>query len=170
MSTTKRPLLALLGAIGLLIATVSFATSASAAPYTSQPTLSVSTQTPAVGASLTVSGAGFAAGENVSLTLHTVVYNLGTATTDGSGSFTTTVTLPAGVSGTHTIVALGLGSGRSASITLTIGSGTAGGGGSNGGLPNTGAAVMGVGGLGLALLIGGGLMLLVGRRRSVSAI
>ncbi|MDT0262077.1 hypothetical protein [Jatrophihabitans lederbergiae] len=151
--------------VGLLLGALAFAASANAAPYTNQATISVSTQNPAVGGSLAISGDGFAAGETVSLTLHTQTYNLGSATTDVSGRFTATVTLPAGVSGAHTIVATGLSSGQTTSITITIGSSVS----SSGGLPNTGVAVLGVGVVGAALLIGGAAMLVVGQRRSASA-
>ncbi len=151
--------------VGLLLGALAFAASANAAPYTNQATISVSTQNPAVGGSLAISGDGFAAGETVSLTLHTQTYNLDSATTDVSGRFTATVTLPAGVSGAHTIVATGLSSGQTTSITITIGSSVS----SSGGLPNTGVAVLGVGVVGAALLIGGAAMLVVGQRRSASA-
>lgn len=154
--------------VGLLLGALAFAASANAAPYTNQATISVSTQNPAVGGSLTISGDGFAADETVSLTLHTQTYNLGSATTDVSGRFTATVTLPAGVSGAHTIVATGLSSGQTTSITITIGSSVSSSA-SSGGLPNTGVAVLGVGVVGAALLIGGAAMLVVGQRRSASA-
>jgi hypothetical protein len=166
---TKRSMSVLGAVVAVLVsAALSFAASADAAPYHKQPKLSVSTTTPAVGATITVTGTDYGANETVELTLHTAVYTLGSAHTDASGGFTTSVTLPAGVSGTHTLVGTGMTSGGVASVTLVIGgSGTGGTGGSNGGggLSNTGAAVIGVGALGITLLIAGGFMLVAGRRR-----
>lgn len=155
--------------IGTVFGVVVFAAASDAAPYISQPTLSVSTQNPTEGASLGVSGAGYGANEQVNLTLQSATYNLGSAMTDGSGSFSTTVTLPAGVTGTHTIVGVGATYADVASVGIVISAATGGGGGGGGGgLPNTGAAVMGLGGVGVALLLGGGLMLLAGKRRKVA--
>lgn len=154
-------------AVGFLLGALAFTAPANAAPYTNQATIAVSTQNPPVGGSLTISGEGFAAGETVSLSLHTQTYNLGSANADDSGRFTTTVTLPSGVSGVHTILATGLSSGQTTSITITIGSSVSSSAG--GGLPNTGVAVLGVGGVGAALLIAGAAMLVVGQRRSASA-
>lgn len=169
MKITRRSTSVLLAVVGLLTAVLASASSAGAAPYHKQPTLAVSTTTPAVGATITVTGADYGANETVNLTLHTATYNLGSAQTDANGGFTTSITLPAGVSGTHTLTGTGMTSHGVASVTLVIGgSGTGAVGGSSGGgggLSNTGAAVIGAGALGISLLIGGLLMLLAGRRR-----
>jgi hypothetical protein len=159
-----------LASLAALIAMLGFATSASAAPYANQATLSVSTTNPAVGGTLTVSGSGYAAGETVNLTLESASVSLGSAVANASGDFTTSVTLPSGFSGQHTIVGTGATSGESASVVICIGScGTSGSAssGGGGGLAITGVAVAVIGGLGVLLLIGGGLMLLAGRRRTV---
>jgi hypothetical protein len=157
-------------ALAALFAVLGLATSASAAPYSNQATISVSTTNPAIGGTLTISGSGWAAGETVILTLESSSFSLGSAIANASGDFSTSVTLPSGVSGDHTIVARGATSGATASAAICIGS--CGGGGSassggGGGLASTGLAVAAIGGLGVVLLIAGGLMLLAGRRRKV---
>jgi hypothetical protein len=171
MSVRSRPILAALATIAVALTAASFAGPASAAPYTRQPTLSINVQTPAVGATVVLTGAGYLPAVQVTLTLHTAVTTLGFVTPDASGGFTKSVTLPAGVSGTHTIVGAGTGTNDTASVTITIGSSTGGGGsgGGGGGLSSTGVAVVSIGTVGVALLIGGGLMLLAGRRRRVAA-
>jgi hypothetical protein len=172
MSVRLRPILVVIAAIGAAVTSLSFAGPAAAAPYTRQPTLSVNIQTPAVGATIVVTGTDFVAGTSISVTLHTAVISLGSVTPNASGAFTTSIALPATVSGTHTIVAAGPASNDTASVTITIGGSTAiggGVGGGGGGLSNTGVAVMSIGTLGVLLLIGGGLLLLTGRRRRVSA-
>lgn len=74
-------------------------------PTTCPGMLSLSTTTPLVGETITVTGSGFTPGAQVHLVLHTKVYGLGTFTANGNGSFTAQVTLPEGVTGTHVIVA-----------------------------------------------------------------
>jgi hypothetical protein len=169
MSVRSRPILAALATIAVALTAASFAGPANAAPYTRQPTLSINVQTPAVGATVVLTGAGYLPGVQVTVTLHTAVTTLGSVTSDASGGFTKSVTLPAGVSGTHTIVGAGTGSNDSASVTITIGGSSGGGTGGGGGLSSTGVAVVSIGTVGIALLIGGGLMLLAGRRRRVAA-
>jgi len=168
MTTTRRiaTLITMLAAIGL--AAVTFSSNAGAYPPGTAPTLSVGTTTPVAGGSLTVGGTGLGSNLPGTITLHSAVVTLGSFTTDSSGSFTATVTIPSDVSGTHTLVAAT--SVASTSITLNIG-GTAppNGGGKPGGIAFTGAAVIGVGFLGVALLVGGGILLFAGRRRKVSA-
>jgi hypothetical protein len=173
MSPAKRRFgAALLGLVAVVVGTAAFGASAQAAPYIDQPTLSVSDQTPALGGTLTVTGANYLPGAVVTLTLHTVVSTLGTATPDASGAFSTSVTLPAGVAGAHTIVGAGSVPNDTASVAIVIGGSGAGGvsvgGGSGGGLAATGVAVIGIGALGVVLLIGGGVLLLAGKRRRVS--
>lgn len=153
---------------GLLLGWSAFASAAHATPYIDQPTVAVSTQNPAVGSSLNVTGDGFLPNERIDLTLHSAVYDLGTATADSAGHFAVTVILPAAVSGSHTIVAVGEISGRTSSIEVMIGSVSASGGTNGGRLPYTGAAVLGLGTIGAAFLVGGAVMLLIGARRKVT--
>ena len=152
----------------LACAAIFGAPSSSAAPYSHQPTLSVSTQTPAEGSTITVTGADFVAGVEVTLTLHTVVVTLGSATPNSSGGFSRSVSLPAGVTGTHTIVASGGSANDTASVTIDIGAPAGGSTSSGGNLSSTGVAIIGIGSLGLLLLIGGGVTLLAGRRRKAT--
>lgn len=87
------------------------ATSADAAPVaypvTICATLSVSTTTPLVGASITVSGVNFDPNATIKLELETKPWLLATVKSNALGSFTVTVKLPAGVFGAHLIVAIG---------------------------------------------------------------
>ncbi|MGH8860772.1 MAG: hypothetical protein ACRDVG_05980 [Jatrophihabitantaceae bacterium] len=168
MTAPRRLLAATAAVFGMLLATVGLASTASAAPYTNQATLSVSDQTPAVGATISVHGTGFGSSETVQLTLNSTPISLGSAMTDGSGNFSKSVKLPSGVTGTHTITAVGTSSGRTASVQITIGGGTGGGGSGGGGLASTGVAVFGIGGVGLALLVGGALLLAAGGRRKTT--
>ncbi|MDT4915221.1 MAG: hypothetical protein QOC66_4349 [Pseudonocardiales bacterium] len=94
---------------GLLLAAPAAGAAPAALPYpsTTCPTLAVSTTTPLVGASITVTGSKFANNADVRLELHTTVYVLGHVTTSATGTFQTTVTLPAGVVGAHELQAIG---------------------------------------------------------------
>lgn len=181
MSVRKLPLLAVVSVVGALITMIVFAASSAAAPSDSgypppPPAGSVSDQTPVAGSTITVSGSGFLAGETVDCVLHSAAVDLGSAQADANGNVSLVVTLPTGVTGAHTIVLTGETSGRTVSIPITIqaasagGSGGSGGsGGGGGGLASTGVAVLGIGGLGVVLLIGGGFLLLAGKRRGVHA-
>ena len=107
-----------LAVLGIMVASVGFASSANAAPYTSAPSLAVSTTNPAEGSTIDVTGTDFDANSTVSLTLYSDPYALGSVTTDSSGSFAASVTLPNGVTGSHTIV--GQGPSSSASVNIEI--------------------------------------------------
>ena len=158
---------------GLLLGAFALAAPSIAAPYSNPTTISGSTQSGVEGGTVGVSGTGFLANETIDFVLHSDPVDLGTTKADASGSFSATLTLPDGVTGNHTIVATGETSGRTASFPITISApgsatGTTGGGSGGGGLPVTGAAVLGVGGLGALLLVGGGVMLLIGKRQKVN--
>lgn len=110
------------------------------------------------GATIGVSGGGYAPGATVQLTLHSGVISLGTATADASGNFTAQVELPLGLApGRHQIVATGPDASggtlvQTRWITVTDGHGRM--------LARTGAdaSVAGTGaGLGSATLAGAGL-------------
>ena len=170
MARTRRFAAAVMAvALGIVaLGIVAFAAPSTADPYANQAAISVSDQTPVVGGSFVLTGTGFCANEDVNNVLRPGAYPLASAHTDSSGAFSVTVQLPAGVSGVHTIVSTCVTTGRTASTTITIGGSSTGGGG-GGGLASTGVAVIGIGALGLILLVGGGLMLLAGKRRKVSA-
>lgn len=174
MPAAKRYIAVLTGALAALFATflaVAGASQAAPCAYSNCTSVSVSTTNPAVGATITVAGNGFGANDTVDITLHTTTYNLGTATTNSSGSFSTSVTLPAGVSGQHTLTVTDPTTSQSNSVVLTIGAAGAPSGGTStgGGLSSTGVAVISLGALGVILLAGGAVMLFAGRRRRVSA-
>ena len=115
------------------------------------------------GGSLEVIGRGFAAGETVTLTLHSEPIRLAAVEADGTGSFRVQVTVPADTQvGAHTLIADGAESGLSAEAALRV---TAAAGGGDG-LPGTGGAVpVALIALLLVLLAAGG-ALVAGRRRS----
>lgn len=115
---------------------------------------------------LTVDGNGFAANEQITLTLHSKTYTLATLTTDSSGSFSAAVTLPAGVSGNHQITAAGAQDLAKGKITISnCATQATNGQGANSGLSNTGVAVLSIGGVGVLLLIVGTFFVVTGRRR-----
>lgn len=143
------------------------ATSASAAPYTPNATISLSASCGEPGDAITVSGKGFDASEGISVGLKDPAATLASTTTGSTGAFSTTVRLPAGFDGSNRITATGATSGRTAIAKITIGDCS-----SdeptdrNRGLPSTGAiALMALGVVGLGLLGGGGAMMVLGRRR-----
>jgi hypothetical protein len=170
MSVIKRLHAPLIVMFGVIIAMVAFATPSNAAPYTTQPTTSVSDQTPAAGGTITFSGSGFLPGETITITLDNGT-TFPSVVANAAGAFSTTITLSAGLSGTHTLTATGTTSGRTSSTTIQVAAASANAGvaPSTGGLAFTGAAVVGIGALGALLLVGGAAMVLAGRRRKVNA-
>jgi len=87
----------------------------------STPTITVAPQTVEAGKSVTVTGTGFAPSSPVSLTLHSDPVEVGTATTDDTGSFTAEVTVPAATeAGDHTVVAAAESPTAEASAPLTV--------------------------------------------------
>jgi 5'-nucleotidase len=161
----RRRLAALLIAtlVGLFALVVGAASSQAAPGYVDHASISFSASGSC--GHLTVSGDGFAANEQVTLTLHSKTYTLGTLTTDASGAFSAAVTLPAGVSGNHQITAAGPQDSAQGNITIS----NCGGQGTNnqgtGGLSNTGVAVISIGAVGVLLLIAGTFFVVTGRRR-----
>lgn len=172
MSVSKVPIAALIAVLGMIAATLAFSASASAYPPGTGPSLSLSSSTAPEGGSVTVFGNGFTPG-TVNLTLCSTTSSLGTAQADSTGAFTQGVTLPAGVTGAQKICGTNSAGTASADITITTSSGGGGGGGGGtggggGNLAGTGAAVIGIGVLGVLLLVGGGAMLLAGKRRKAT--
>lgn len=96
-----------IGLAGLCLAFAAPASAAAAYPAKMCPTLSISTMTPLVGESITVSGAAFAPNAKIRLELHTKIYVLANVTSSATGTFSTQVKLPAGVRGNHKIFAIG---------------------------------------------------------------
>jgi len=152
---------------GLVIALMSYVLPANAAPYATQPATSVSNQAPASGSSLQFCGSGFAPGETVTIALDNGT-TFPSDQADSSGAFCTTIVLGASLSGTHTLVATGTTSGRTSSTTIQVAGVAANSSDTNDELAFTGAAVVGIGGLGALLLVGGGVMVFAGRRRKAN--
>jgi hypothetical protein len=169
MPTSKRLRAPLIVMFGVIIAVVAFAIPATAASYSTQTTTSVSNQSPTAGSSLTFCGQGFLPGETVTITLdHSVSYP--SVTTDTSGAFCTTMVLGATLTaGTHTLTATGATSGRTSGTTIQVLGASASAAPTTSGLAFTGANAIGIGALGGLLLLGGGAMVLAGRRRKVKA-
>lgn len=168
MSVAKRLGATALAVICLVFAAVSFSQTASAYPSGDHPKIGLDHSSGPVGDKVVVHGQHFTPHGTASLTFHSAPVALGTVGVDGSGEFTVTITVPNDPLGAHYIIAVDNASGENsnpADFTIT-GAGT---GGEGGGLANTGVAVLGIAALGLTLLVGGGLMLMAGRRRKVVA-
>lgn len=147
----------LLFAVAALIALVGFAGSASAtSPYPPAPTCAVSGTSNGSGS--TVTGTGFLPNSSVSVSLggsHTTV------TSNGSGSFTTSLG-----AGSGQLIATGTGCVAHASVAgLVTEDNTVPASTQSGGLPNTGADVLGVVAVAGLMLLGGVFLLVQGRRR-----
>ena len=129
--------------------------------------VTISNPNPTAGKSITVSGKSCTPGTTVTVSLDGGTV-LGTTTAGSDGSYSIVVKIPAGISGSHTINVSGAGAGCSGVLPISITASNNGGG--DGGLASTGVAVIGIGSLGVVLLVGGGLMLLAGRRRRTSTL
>jgi hypothetical protein len=138
-------------------------------PVTTCATLAVSTTTPTIGESITVTGKNFDPTASVHLILKSVAdpsvkYSLGTATTDSAGSFSTDVTMPDPTTGAgnYNILATSGATQSPAScpadplqlISLGTGAASASAGGGAGGGSGGGTAFTGVDVLGLLVLAG----------------
>ena len=162
--SAKRLGAAALAIIALVFAAVSFGGgAASAYPTGTAPSISLDHSSGPVGDTVVVTGQGFTPNKSASLSFHSNPVGLGSVAVSGSGTFTKTITVPNVPLGAHEVVATDVASNDTASAAFTVtGSGS---GGTGGGLANTGVAVLGIASLGLVLLVGGGLMLMAGRRR-----
>ncbi|GAA1782874.1 endonuclease/exonuclease/phosphatase family protein [Agromyces lapidis] len=155
------------------------------------PVIELGAGSVAAGATIAISGSGFAPGTELRVELHSTPVLLGTVTADDVGAFQATVTIPADTApGAHTVVVTGDGDvSASAELTVTAaaggvetpggeapGDGGSGGtdpdaepagsasGSESGDLASTGTDVLPVV-IGGALLLGSGLVLLLARRR-----
>jgi hypothetical protein len=73
-----------------------------------EPTVTLSKSTVAIGSDVTVTGAGFPANVSATVALHSTPVTLATVTTSATGTFSVDVTVPGGVDlGAHTIVVSG---------------------------------------------------------------
>ena len=168
---------ALLCAAAFVVSPAGTAQAAQNCPGSNYPaspgaTVSVSTTTPRVGARIEVSGTGYCANEDVTITI--AGKKVGTAHTDASGNFDPSVRVP-GPPGTKTLTGAGASglSDDSDSLTLDVQDGSAAGTGtgsnSGSGTAETGvqiAAIVAV----AALLIGVGVAFASAGRRRKSAV
>jgi hypothetical protein len=176
---SRRRLTALVGALVTLFAALGLGATAvtAAPPYGHHAHISCNPRANEH-AIIHCDGDGYLPNEPVQISLHTKTYPLGVAHTDANGAFSDkALRLPQGVTGTHTIIGKGRGylvngdPDDIASTTIIIDTlGTGGTGDNNGGPSNTGVAVIGISVLGLALLVGGTMFVLAGRRRQDSTV
>jgi hypothetical protein len=165
-------LVAIVGLLACAAAMVIGSQSAAAYPGPSQCAVSSLATQISPGSSITLVGSGYPADTTVTFTLHSDEITLGSATTDGDGSFTATVDIPLNVgAGNHDIVA----STPSESCTLAL-LGTD----SNrihrdrhstdadSGLASTGVQIAALSTAAVVLLGGGVLLVVAGRRRRQS--
>ncbi|MET0302718.1 MAG: GH92 family glycosyl hydrolase [Microbacteriaceae bacterium] len=150
-------------------------------PEPTMPTVQLSTDSARPGDAITVSGTGYASGEEVTVTFNSEPVLLGTFAVNADGVFSVTVEIPEDATlGEHTIVVEGLSSGATASAAISIveqvtpgeGTGPAAPGGYEGILGNTGTeGVPALGGFALALLLLGAVGVGIGvlRRRRIRA-
>jgi LPXTG-motif cell wall-anchored protein len=141
----------------------------SAQAYVGGGSLTVQPSVAAPGAAVTLTGRGFKPTTSVVFTIHSDSATLGTATADPSGSVTSTVNLPVGITaGAHTVTAAGTapdGSSRVLTADLTVTTSAS--------SPKTATTVPVTGSghtgskivVGLALVVTGGGLLVVRRRR-----
>jgi len=181
-ATLKRSVVLLVALVASALTVLAVHTTANAAPYSHALTCALSAGVVPRGGSLTVSGNGYTPGSTVDLAMSPRNISLGSATVKANGTFSAKVTIPSWVAvGPHTLTSTESSSGQSTSCNFRVtalsstggggsgGSGNVGGGGSSGTLAFTGIAVMSIGALGVILLIGGGVMLLLGRRGKASS-
>jgi alpha-L-fucosidase len=142
-------------------------------------TMAADPSTVAAGGTTTVTGSGFTPCAEVTLTLHSDPVALGTVTADATGAFSKPVTIPASTpAGSHTIT--GTAGSTNGIVTLTVtaaGTTTSAGSGSSsstaavtpaqsgGPLAFTGAHAALYSGLGLLLVLAGGAVAYLARRR-----
>lgn len=138
------------------------------APYAPAGAPVLSTSSPAPGAVVTVAGDGFRAGSQARVVIFSEPVVLGTETVDAAGEVKSTVKIPASFAAgsEHRIELQGVspaGEIRILSQSVTLA------GGSGGRLANTGAVVVPVLAVGGLLLLGGGALVVSGRRNRASA-
>jgi len=119
MSAIKRLRASLIVMLGVIMAVAGFAAPATAAPYSHHATTSVSSSHPTAGSTITFCGAGFLAGERVTITLDRTRYP--SVTASSSGTWCTPIALSSRLSsGKHTLTATGTTSHRSSSTRIHV--------------------------------------------------
>ena len=171
MSTSTRLRTPLIVMFGVIMAMVAFAAPANAASYANQTTTSVNKQIATAGSHVVFCGEGFLQGETVNISLGNGTTYPSVVAHGPSGKFCTVIVLGVSLTGHQTLTATGATSGRTSSTTIQVlgVSANAAPIPASSGLAFTGANAIGIGGLGGLLLLGGGAMVLVARRRKVNA-
>jgi hypothetical protein len=171
MPASKRLRTPLIVMFGVIMAMVAFATPANAAPYATQPSTSVSNQSPTAGSHVVFCGQGFLPGETVNISLGNGTTYPSVVAHGPSGKFCTVIVLGASLTGPQTLTATGATSKRTSSTTIQVlgVSANAAPTPASSGLAFTGANAIAIGGLGGLLLLGGGALVLAVRRRKVNA-
>jgi LPXTG-motif cell wall-anchored protein len=146
---------------------------AGAAPYSTTVSVTIAFSTNAQGQqTVPITITNGVPHRSYEIIIHSTPRSLGTITTDGNGNGSATFIVPAGFTGSHSVEVRDAVTGHSTSTAVALThvdtgapastSGKA----SGDGLPNTGAAALGVGALVLVLLAAGAALYLTGRRRS----
>ncbi|MCW2497741.1 hypothetical protein [Jatrophihabitans sp.] len=169
MSVLKRLGAASIVLVAMIAAALSFGGGASAYTVGNNPTLSGSASSAPAGGEIEITGSGYTPNTDAAVSFHSTPVSLGTVAVNSAGAFDITVKIPSDATvGLHHIEGTDAVTGAVGSFAVTVtgaGTGTSGG----GGIASTGVAVIGIGALGTVLLVGGGLMLMAGRRRKVIA-
>lgn len=137
--------------------------------------LPVSGSTIEPGEQLTIVGSGYTPSSTLQLSLHSGGVSLGSVHTSAQGSFRTVVTIPAGLTGSHHEIEASQAS-RTCTFGIVFGSDSdattvdappaSSSGDSQHGLAYTGFAALTASAIALALIAGGTLFVLIGRRRA----
>jgi hypothetical protein len=179
MKTTMTRALAALAALGVMLAAaLTLAGGAAAAPSSTYPPpppsggtggVHISNPHPHAGSTVVVHGSGCTVGALVTVFFDS--QEVATGHVNPAGRYNIPFKVPGNAaSGHHTVSVQVTGGSCPGSGVLGIEVVASNGGGGNGGgggnLAGTGVAVVGIGALGVVLLVGGGMMLLAGRRRN----
>lgn len=164
-------LVALLGVAPSLAGAATCSSSGSYPPGACSVSVSVTVITPGGSFSFTTPPV-FDPGELVNATIHSQVYQVGTFRANSSGAVSGTVTVPSTIApGTHEFILTGETSGQVVSTTFQVVlPAAAAAPPSNASLPFTGAVVFPVLGAGAGLLVAGGVLLFLLRRRRPAAV
>ena len=164
-----RRVMSAIAALGLLTASLFLGASAQAAPYppTHQAQIFSSTTTPFQGETIEVSGLTYGLNEDVTLKIGGIF--VGTAHTDGIGSFDPPVVVPASLIGDQLLEGQGAEGTPNDYDSLMLHIRASGVGPTEpGGNANTGAKIAGMVGIAAVLLVGGTALTVFGRRRKAA--
>jgi hypothetical protein len=166
--SVRRLAAAVVVALCMIVAAISFSGSASAYPPGTNPVIALDHNSGPVGDAVQVTGTHFTPNSTARLEFHSTIVLIQSLPTDGNGGFVVTIHVPNVALGGHQVVGVDLSTSKKASAAFTVTAAGAGSG--SGGAPaGTGVAVVGMASVGLVLFVGGSLMVMAGRRRKVGA-